>query len=139
MAIWDEKLVESPRGSGQWIITWFHDESALYAHNHCKTGRYHKDVTAKHYAKGEGPLLMVADFVSAYFRWLQSPDGKKSAQQLFKPGVNCDGYFTNEEIQEQAQATMDILWEFYPQFDHVLIYDNATTHLKQAEDALLAQ
>jgi hypothetical protein len=30
---------------------------------------------------------------------------------------------------------MDILFNFYLQFDHVFIYDNATTHLKQAEDA----
>ncbi|KAF8809148.1 hypothetical protein BYT27DRAFT_7222690 [Phlegmacium glaucopus] len=140
MATWDEKLVESaPCGSGRRIITWFHDESVFYAHDRRKKGWYHKDTAAKPYAKGEGSLLMVADFVSADFGWLQSPDGKKSAQRLFKPGTNHDGYFTNDDIQEQVQAAMDILLEFYPQFDHIFVYDNATTHLKRAEDALSAR
>ena len=34
---------------------------------------------------------------------------------------------------------IDILQEYYKDFDHVLIYDNATTHLKRAEDALSAR
>jgi hypothetical protein len=58
---------------------------------------------------------------------------------LFKPGKNRDGYFSNEDIQDQVQAAMDILQEFYPQFDHVFVYDNATTHLKRLEDALSAR
>jgi hypothetical protein len=29
--------------------------------------------------------------------------------------------------------------DVYPEFDHVLIYDNVTTHLKRAEDALSAR
>ena len=82
---------------------------------------------------------MVAKFVSADFGWLWSPDGKQSAQWLFKPGKNCDGYFTNEDIQEQAQDAMDIVLECYLQFDHVFIYDNATTHLKRPEDSLSAR
>ena len=82
---------------------------------------------------------MVVDFVSADFRWLTSPDGKHSARRLFKPGANRDGYFSNEEIIEQVDEVIDILKEYYPEFDHVLIYDNATTHLKRAEDALSAR
>jgi hypothetical protein len=39
---------------------------------------------------------------------------------------------------EQANYAINILQEFYPNFEHVLIYDNATTHLKHAEDALSA-
>jgi len=34
---------------------------------------------------------------------------------------------------------MDILDKFYPKFDHVFIYDNVTTHLKQSDGALSAQ
>ena len=34
---------------------------------------------------------------------------------------------------------MDILLEYYPQFEHVFVYDNATTHLKRADDALSAR
>jgi hypothetical protein len=64
------------------------------------------------------------------FQLASSPDKKRSAQQLFKPGKNHDGYFTNEDIQEQAQDAMDIILECYLQFDHVFIYDKVTTHLK---------
>jgi hypothetical protein len=45
----------------------------------------------------------------------------------------------NEDIQEQAQDAMDIVLEYYPQFDHIFIYDNATTHLKRPEDSLSAR
>lgn len=34
---------------------------------------------------------------------------------------------------------MDILQKYYPQFNHVFVYDNLTTHLKREEDALSAQ
>jgi hypothetical protein len=44
-----------------------------------------------------------------------------------KAGKNCDGYFSNEEILSQATVAMDIL---DPDDDHVLLYDNAPTHLK---------
>ena len=60
-------------------------------------------------------------------------------QQLFKPGKNQDGYFSNEDIIEQVNEAIDILQEYYPDFKHVLIYNNATTHLKCTEDALSAQ
>lgn len=140
MATWDKDLKEHlPSGEGKRVIAWFHDESVFYAHDRRKKGWYHKDATAKPYAKGEGQSLMVADFVSADFGWLTSPDGKRSARHLFKPGANQDGYFSNEEIIEQVDEAINILKEYYPEFDHVLIYDNATTHLKCAEDALSAR
>jgi hypothetical protein len=140
MVSWDIKLVESPpRNPGRRAITWFHDESVFYAHDRRKKGWYHKDAPARPYTKGEGASLMIADFVSADFGWLKSPDGKKSARRTFKPGKNCDGYFSNEDIQEQANLAMDILLEYYPQFDHFFIYDNATTHLKREDDTISAR
>ena len=81
---------------------------------------------------------MIANFVSADFGWLTSPDGKQSACRLFEPGKNCDGYFSNEDIIEQEDKAINILREYYPKFDHIFIYDNATTHLKCPEDALSA-
>ena len=140
MATWDKDLKEHlPPTDRKRVIVWFHDESIFYAHDRRKKGWYHKDASAKPYTKGEGASLMVADFVSADFGWLSSPDGKRSARRIFKPGKNRDGYFTNTEILEQAKDAMDILQEFYPEYEHVLIYDNATTHLKRAEDALSAK
>ena len=73
---------------------------------------------------------MVADFVSADYGWLRSPDGKDAARVLFKAGTNRDGYFTNEEILEQATHAMKILQKHFPNDQHVFIYDNARTHLK---------
>jgi hypothetical protein len=39
---------------------------------------------------------------------------------------------------KQVDTAMDILTEDYPDEDHLLIFDNATTHLKRPEDALSA-
>ena len=52
---------------------------------------------------------MVADFVSADYGWLRSPDGEKSARVLIWPGARRDGYFTNNDIIMQATKAMDIL------------------------------
>jgi hypothetical protein len=115
---------------GRCVIVWSHDESIFYAHDQRKKGWYHKDAPAKPYMKGEGASLMVADFVSADFGWLQSPDGTKDARRVMKPGKNRDGYFTSEDIAEQAQAAMEILTKHYPQYDHRFVYNNAPSHLK---------
>jgi hypothetical protein len=143
MAVWDRDLQEHlpmlPSGQEKRVIAWFHDESVFYAHDRRKKGWYHKDASAKPYAKGEGQSLMVADFVSADFGWLASPDGKQSARRLFRPGANRDGYFSNEDIVGQADKAIDILQDYFPEYNHILIYDNATTHLKRAEDALSAR
>jgi len=127
-----------PSGEGKRVVAWFHGESVFYANDCQKKVWYYKDAGAKPYAKGEGASLMIADFVSADFGWLASPDEKQSACRIFKPGKNQDRYFSNKNIIEQANDAIDILKEHYPEFDHVLIYDNATTHLKRAEDALSA-
>ena len=52
---------------------------------------------------------------------------------------NQHGGSLNQERIEQADEAIDILMEYYPEFDHVLIYDNAMTHLKRSEDALSAR
>jgi hypothetical protein len=88
------------------------------------------------YPKGEGPSLMVADFISPDYGWLQSPDGAQKARVIFKAGKNRKGYFTNEDILKQASNAMDILQQHHADEDHVLVFDNATTHLKCADDAL---
>jgi hypothetical protein len=81
---------------------------------------------------------MVADMVSADYGWLCSPDGSEAAWVLFKAGKNHKGYFTNEDILDQANNAMDILVKHFPNKNHVLVFDNATTHTKQADGALLA-
>ncbi|KAF9506275.1 hypothetical protein BS47DRAFT_1374156 [Hydnum rufescens UP504] len=100
----------------KWTIVWFHNESIFYAHNRCKVCWVHNYESAKPYAKGDGASLMVADF----------------------PGKNCDGYFSNEELLQQATWAMDVLCQKYPNERHVFIFDNACTHAKRTEDALSA-
>ena len=81
---------------------------------------------------------MVSNFVSADYLWLQSHEGSQQAQVLFKAGKAWDGYFTNEDILQQAMNAMDILQKDYESENHVFIFDNATTHLKQVDNALSA-
>ena len=89
------------------------------------------------YAKGEGASQTVADMVSVEYGWLCSPDGKEEVHILLKAGKNQEGYFnTNDEIIGQANNTMDLLDKYYPDEDHVLIFDNATTHTKCPKGAL---
>ena len=56
---------------------------------------------------------MFAHFVSADFGWLEAPDGR-SAQRVIRPGKNRDGYFTSDEVLEQANAVMDLCQELWP-------------------------
>jgi len=58
---------------------------------------------------------------------------------MFKAGKNRDGYFTNDEILEQANQAMDILDKDYLDDTHVFFYDNAKTHTARRPDALSAK
>ncbi|KII90431.1 hypothetical protein PLICRDRAFT_106718 [Plicaturopsis crispa FD-325 SS-3] len=122
-------------------IAWHHDESTFYANDRRKLRWVHVNENAVPYAKGEGASLMIADFVSAEHGWLRAPEGKpkQEARCVFKAGKAREGYFTNAEILKQASEAMDILEAHYPDDDHVLVFDNATTHLKRADDALSAR
>jgi hypothetical protein len=55
------------------------------------------------------------------------------------PGKGCNGYFTSVEVREQAAAARALVKELYPDFDHIFIYDNATTHKKRSEGSLSAR
>ncbi|KIM58662.1 hypothetical protein SCLCIDRAFT_16731 [Scleroderma citrinum Foug A] len=99
----------------------------------------HQNESAVPQPKGEGASLMVADFVSADYGWLRSPDGKEHARVLFKAGKTQDGYFTNDDIVAQTGRAMDVLSKHYTNKDRVFIFDNTKTHLKRANDALSAR
>jgi hypothetical protein len=120
-------------------IFWYHDESTFYANDRRDVSWVHTSQTAKPKAKSEGVSLMITDFVSADYGWLCSPDGLESAQEVFRAGARRDGYFTNANIVQHAEKAMDILERYYPNDHHVLIFDNASTHTKCADDALSAR
>ena len=95
------------------IVVWAHDETVFYANNRRKRRWVHKTETAVPKPKGEGALLMVADFVSADYGWLQSPNGKESARVTIRPGAQRDGYFTNRNVLVQVTVAMDIIQKHF--------------------------
>ncbi|EGO30200.1 hypothetical protein SERLADRAFT_431669 [Serpula lacrymans var. lacrymans S7.9] len=82
---------------------------------------------------------MVADFISADYSWMTSPDSKQCTHILFKAGKNFQGYFSNEDVLRHACQAMDLLENWYPTETHVLVFNNAPTYLKQADNALSAR
>ena len=82
--------------------------------------------------------IMVADCVSANYGWLASVDGSKSTWILFKAGKNQEGYFKTKDILNHANSAMDIFDTDYLDEDHVLVFNNTTTHFTWEEDALSA-
>ena len=120
-------------------VLWYHDESVFSGNDRRKVYWVPKGAKAVPQPKGEGPTLMVADFVSADYGWLRSPDGLQSARVIFRPGKNRDGYFDNDDILKQVTHALKILHEYFPDEDHVFIFDNATTHRKRPADALSAR
>ncbi|KAF5369637.1 hypothetical protein D9615_010264 [Tricholomella constricta] len=132
--------VEEMRPIHRRIVVWFHDESTFYANDRRRQRWVHKDENAVPRAKGEGASLMVADFVSADYGWLASPDKTERARILFKAGKNREGYFTNDDTLKHATTAMDILTKYYPNEEHILVFDNATTtHTKRSDSSLSAR
>lgn len=121
------------------VVFWAHNETLFYANDRRDRRWVHKTETAVPKPKGEGASLMVADFVSADYGWLQSSDGKESARVVIRPGAQRDGYFTNRNILAQVTVAMDIVQKHLPRNDHLFVFDNAITHLKRADTALSAQ
>ncbi|OAX32505.1 hypothetical protein K503DRAFT_852125 [Rhizopogon vinicolor AM-OR11-026] len=120
----EEDLGELPRHRR--VVVWFHDKSTFYAHDRHDVQWVHSTEEAVPKPKGEGASLMVAHFVSADYGWLQSEDRAETARILFKAGKGWDGFFTTNNIH-------------FPHNDHILVFDNATTHVKRADDAPAAR
>jgi len=148
MRVWTDddihlKLDEDPNATlpadTKNTVVWFHDESTFYAHDRRDVRWVHEDEGPKPQPKGEGVSLMVAHFVCADYGYLQSPDGTETARVLFKAGKGRDGYYTNERIIQHAEKAIEIIQKYYPNDDHVLIFNNATTHVKRADNALSAR
>ncbi|KAH6908650.1 hypothetical protein BKA70DRAFT_1222261 [Coprinopsis sp. MPI-PUGE-AT-0042] len=121
----DNRIEFGPHLPGRRVVIWYHDETIFYAHDRRRVFWQHNSKSAKPYAKGEGASLMIANFVSADFGFLVGKDG--------------DGYFTNIDILAQVEQAMKILQEMYPDFDHVFVYDNATTHTKHPKASISAR
>ena len=142
MQSWEAKpeeqkdLVEVPKKlvrEEKCVIAWFHNESIFYAHDRQTSQWVKKGFAPSPYQKGKGASLMVANFVSADYGFLHSCDGKESAQVIIWPGKNWD----HEDIIAQTETAIKILAHDYQ--EHIFILDNASTHLKCADDAISAR
>ncbi|KAF7332384.1 hypothetical protein MKEN_00120200 [Mycena kentingensis (nom. inval.)] len=118
-------------------VIWYHDETVFFAHDRRRKLWQHRNASAKPYQKGDGGGYMVADYISAQFGWLRGENGE-SARRAIRPGKNKDGYFTGDSIEEQAVAACTIVTARWPAYDHIFVYDNATTHHKRGAGALSA-
>ncbi|KAJ7200600.1 hypothetical protein GGX14DRAFT_400597 [Mycena pura] len=132
---WEEEaqrgFVAAPDGTiTKIVVIWRHDESIFYAHDRRKIRWVHGSESAVPQAKGEGLSRMIIAFVSPDYGW--------AARKTMRPGKNRDGYYGNKEILEHATEMMDFLDANHPDEEHVLAYDNATTHTARAADALSA-
>ncbi|EGN94508.1 hypothetical protein SERLA73DRAFT_171486 [Serpula lacrymans var. lacrymans S7.3] len=121
------------------VVVWWHNESTFYANDRRKVYWVHLTEKAVPCQKGEGVSIMVADFISVDYSWMTSPDSKQCTRILFKASKNHQGYFSNEDILSHACQAMDLLENWYSTETHVLVFDNAPTHLKRADDALSAR
>jgi hypothetical protein len=133
-----EEPLELPPGA-QRVVAWFHDESIYYGNDRRQSQWVHNDASAIPYAKGDGASEMVGEFFSPDFGYLRSLDGSTTARVIWKPGKNRDGYFDNIDFLKQVDLAMDILERDYRGMAHLLVFDNATTHLKRPDDALSAR
>ena len=121
------------------IIAWPHDESTYYAHDHCESWWIKVGESATPYKKGDGPSCIAARFASADHGFGCSHDGKETSNIIFKAGAARDRYFDNNNILTQAKKHMDLCKKYWPDEEHILIFDNATTHRKQPNNALSTQ
>jgi hypothetical protein len=74
----NQEIVNEALASGQILVVWFDDECTFYTNDQQIVQWVRKGETAVLQAKGEGTLLMVANFVSADYGWLTSADGAES-------------------------------------------------------------
>ncbi|KAF9642330.1 hypothetical protein BDM02DRAFT_3241077 [Thelephora ganbajun] len=112
LQVWTDENIADPVQSDpstRHDVHWHHNETVFCAHDHQEHHWVPYDETAVPQPKGEGHSLMVADFISADYGWLQSPDGTESACVLLQPGAHRDGYFTHSDVIAQVAKAMDIL------------------------------
>lgn len=121
---------------GRRTVLWSHNESIYYAHDRRKLRWVHESKTAVPMQKGDGVLLMVADWVSADYGPLRSREGSVEACIYFKAGKARDGYMDNDRFLESVRTACEIIKANYPDEDHALAFDNASIHLKRPADGL---
>jgi hypothetical protein len=55
---------------------------------------------------------------------------------LFEAGTNRDGWFTNDDLVRQLEASIPLFFKLHPNCEILCAFDNSMTHHKRAPDAL---
>ncbi|KIP01425.1 hypothetical protein PHLGIDRAFT_17205 [Phlebiopsis gigantea 11061_1 CR5-6] len=87
------------------VVLWYHNESTFYAHNQHTVYWVLQGATPIPHPKGEGALLMVADFVSADYGWLCSSNRSKSANMSIGPTKDGSDYWFGVEVNVVDEDT----------------------------------
>lgn len=96
--------------------------------------------------KGEGASIMVSAFLCQCHGLLRlpsdlaelNPEISPDSTVIIHPGVNKDGYFTNDDLAEQTKKMLKIFGVLHPGCTALVAYDNSSNHHAMAKDALVA-
>lgn len=129
------------------IVMITHDES-IFSANDGKHQAWIKDGNASLRPKGKGKGIMVSDFLLPWSRLnlLSIPIAQQErliasgipleAAILFEYGKE-DGYWDGQRLLDQiVNRALPIAEALYPGYDFLFMFDNATSHLIYAKDAL---
>ena len=114
---------------GRPLILITHDESVFSA-NDGKRQAWQEENRTFLRPKGKGKGIMVSEFL---LPWARLADGKVTV--LFEYG-KLEGHWDGETLIEQIQTALVLAEEQYPGYGLVFFFDNATSHLIFADDAL---
>ena len=121
------------------------DESIFQAHDGKRT-IWQENTRKDLRPKGEGASIMVSTFLCPCHGILRlpkelaqhNPHVKSDCTKIMHPGINKDGYFTNEDLALQTTAMMEIFNILHPDCIALIAFDNSSNHHAMAKDALVA-
>ena len=127
------------------IVLITQDECSFQAHDgkrHIWQEKARKEIRPK----GEGASIMVSAFLCQCHGLLRlpgdlaemNPQISPDSTVIIHPGVNKDGYFTNDDLAEQTKKMLTIFEVLHPGCTALVAYDNSSNHHAMAKDGLVA-
>ena len=140
MEIDTENLPELKQGE-KYCVLCTHDESTFYS-NEGKKEIWTLNGVKSLKPKGKGQSLMISGFVCqchGFMKGAVNVDGvvkELSSFQLFKAGVNREGWFTNADLIKQYKTCLPLIEQLHPDMDLLFAFDNSMTHHARPPDGL---
>ena len=132
-------------GEGK-IVLITQDECSFQAHDG-KRRIWQEKARKEIRPKGEGASIMVSAFLCQCHGLLRlprdlaelNPEIPPDSTVIIHPGVNKDGYFTNDDLADQTKKMLKIFEVLHPGCTALVAYDNSSNHHAMAKDALVAK